>query len=124
MSATRVGSKDVRISTETTSQPKASNALPTDLVPQNSSNKRGIFYKACDFRKPDTETLARLYHPNELAAPIVFQNTACGYAEKEAFKMLEGTAKLLWKLLFRFVLNVFDLTATTLFQAYLFVSLF
>jgi hypothetical protein len=42
----------------------------------------------------------------------------------EALKMLEGTAKLLWKLLFRFVLTVFGLTATTLFQAYLFVRLF
>ena len=42
----------------------------------------------------------------------------------EALKMLEGTAKLLWKLLFRFFVAVFGVTATTLFQAYLFLRLF
>ena len=42
----------------------------------------------------------------------------------EALKMLEGTAKLLWKLLFRFLVTVAGITATSLFQAYLFVRLF
>ncbi len=42
----------------------------------------------------------------------------------EALKMLEGTAKLLWKLLFRFFATVAGITATSLFQAYLFVRLF
>jgi hypothetical protein len=34
----------------------------------------------------------------------------------EALKMLEGTAKLLWKLLFRFFITVFGVTATTCFK--------
>jgi hypothetical protein len=42
----------------------------------------------------------------------------------EALKMLEGTAKLLWRLLFRFFVTILGVTATTLLQAYLFVRLF
>ena len=41
-----------------------------------------------------------------------------------ALKMLEGTARLIWKLLARFLATVVGITATTLLQAYLFVRLF
>ena len=94
-----LGLKEARISTETTSQPKASKALPTDLVPQKSSNSRGIFDIACDFRKSDSETLARQYHPNELVVPTAFADIASGYAERGSFLALWVLAALSLELL-------------------------
>jgi hypothetical protein len=41
-----------------------------------------------------------------------------------ALKMLEGTAKLMWNFLSRFLGMVVGVTATMLFQTYLFVRLF
>ena len=42
----------------------------------------------------------------------------------EALKMLEGIAKLLWRLVFRFFVTILGITVTTLLQVYLVVRLF
>ena len=88
ISATMVGLKEARISIEITSQPKASKALPTDLVPQNNSNKRGIFDIAFDFNTPDNETWGRSSHPREPVLQIAFPDAAYDHAEKESFLVL------------------------------------
>jgi hypothetical protein len=41
-----------------------------------------------------------------------------------ALNMIEGTARLLSKVFCRFFVTIFGITATSLFQAYLFVRLF
>ena len=53
-----VGSNFDTMSRETTSQPAASKALPTDLVPQKSSRSLGIF-KEQDYRQENSHSSKR-----------------------------------------------------------------
>ena len=54
------GSNFDTMSRETTSQPAASKALPTDLVPQKSSRSLGIF-KEQDHRQCDDQENSRVH---------------------------------------------------------------
>ena len=60
MSQRIVGSNFDTMSRETTSQPAASKALPTDLVPQKSSRSLGIF-KEQDHRHCDDQENSRVH---------------------------------------------------------------
>ena len=60
MSQRIVGSNFDTMSRETTSQPAASKALPTDLVPQKSSRSLGIF-KEQDYRRCDDQENSRVH---------------------------------------------------------------
>ena len=84
ISAIMVGLKEASKSTLTTSQPRASNAFPMDLVPQNSSSSLGIFDKARDFRRLEASPCETQSRPNGLIQHSSFREAADADAENQS----------------------------------------